>query len=57
MSLENKQCIESYIFALSEKKYFYSFIKKRCEKYDFNISTRKISDIIMWKDRNVKVYI
>lgn len=51
MSLENKQWIEGYIFALYEEEYSYSIIKKRCEKHGFNISTRKISDIINKKGK------
>lgn len=51
MSFASKRWIEGYIFALSEEKYSYSIIKKRCEKHGFNISTRKISDIINGKGK------
>ena len=37
---------EVYAFMLFEEKYSYTIIKKRCKKYSFIISTRKISDIV-----------
>ena len=48
MSMENKEWIERNIFALFEEKYSYLIIK-RCEKHGFDISTRKINDIIIMK--------
>lgn len=54
MSLENKQLIEGYIFALSEENCLNRLLKK-CEKHGFNISTGKIRDLLNKKRK--KVYI
>ena len=41
-----KYFYEAYISALSEEKYSYSTILKRCDNYGIKISKRKISSII-----------
>ena len=48
----NKQWIEGYIFALSEEKYSYSVIQKRCEKHGMHVSKGKISYIVNNKGKN-----
>lgn len=52
MSDVNKLWIEGYVFALSEEKYSYSIIQKRCEMHGIKISKCKISNIINRKGKN-----
>ena len=51
MSLESKQSIEGYTFALSENKYSHSVVEKISEKHSFNISTDKTNCIMNMKGK------
>ncbi|XP_035205508.1 uncharacterized protein LOC118180512 [Stegodyphus dumicola] len=52
MSDVNKLWIEGYVFALSEEKYSYYVIQKRCKTHGIKISKSKISNIINRKGKN-----
>ncbi|KFM70262.1 hypothetical protein X975_07246, partial [Stegodyphus mimosarum] len=52
MSHVNKLWIEGYVVALSEEKYSYYVIQKRCKTHGIKISKSKISNIINRKGKN-----
>lgn len=51
MAFLTKQCLKAYIYALSEEKYSYSVIQKRCESHGFVISKASIGNIVNKKEK------
>jgi hypothetical protein len=51
MNSKNNLWLEGYVFALSEEKYSYTIIKKRCENIGIKVSTFKISHILNLKGK------
>ena len=52
MSVVNKQWLQGYVIALSEEKYSYCVIQKRCEEHGVHISKGTISNIVNNKGKN-----
>lgn len=55
MAFLTKQWFEGYIYALSEEKYAYSVIQKRCESHGFVISKASIGNIVNKKGKKRQI--